>query len=348
VTRLGIIGCNYGLNVHLPAFRLDPRCEVVALAGNNETRTRELAKTAGVPQGYGGWHALLEDSNVQAVAIATVPALQAQIAQAALTLGKPVFAEKPLASTLADARAMLQAARGKPTMVDFNFHQIMSWQRAKEMLDSGAIGKLRHLGVHWHVENRAIQARMRNWKTLADDGGGVLGNFVSHCFHYLEWFGGPIARLTARLSGLPGDDSLQTTAAMALEFERGPLVSLSMSCASFLGSGHRLEFYGEDGTLVLHNKQADYMRGFDLFQGKRGQSALTPIAVEDPADAGQPDGRIAPVSRLAKLFLDAIDGKGAAQPDFAAGYRVQQLIDAAQRSHRDGRMVATLPKDLPT
>jgi len=347
VTRLGIIGCNYGLNVHLPAFRLDPRCEVVALAGSNEARTRELAKTAGVPQGYGGWRALLEDSNVQAVAIATVPALQAQIAQAALTLGKPVFAEKPMASTLADARAMLKAARGKPTMVDFNFHQIMSWQRAKEMLDSGAIGKLRHLAVHWHVENRAIQARMRNWKTLADDGGGVLGNFVSHCFHYLEWFGGPIARLTARLSGLPGDDSLQTTAAMALEFERGPLVSLSMSCASFLGSGHRLEFYGEDGTLVLHNKQADYMRGFDLFQGKRGQSALTPIAVEDPADAGQPDGRIAPVSRLAKLFLDAIDGKGAAQPDFAAGYRVQQLIDAAQRSHRDGRMVATLPKDLP-
>jgi predicted dehydrogenase len=347
VIRLGIIGCNYGLSVHLPAFRLDPRCEVVALAGSDEARTRELAKTAGVRQGYGGWRALLEDGNVEAVAIATVPALQAQIAQAALALGKPVFAEKPMASTLSDARAMLKAAQGKPTMVDFNFHQIMSWQRAKAMLDSGAIGTLRHLAVHWHVENRAIQARMRNWKTLADDGGGVLGNFVSHCFHYLEWFGGPIARLTARQSGLPGDDSLQTTAAMALEFERSPLASLSMSCASFLGSGHRLEFYGEDGTLVLHNREADYMRGFALYHGKRGQSALAPIAVEDPADAGQPDGRIAPVSRLAKHFLDAIEAKGAAQPDFAAGYRVQQLIDAAQRSHRDGRMVATLREDLP-
>jgi predicted dehydrogenase len=290
---------------------------------------------------------LVEDSNVQAIAIATVPALQAQVAQAALTLGKPVFAEKPMASTLSDARAMLKAAQGKATMIDFNFHQIMSWQRAKAMLDSGAIGTLRHLTVHWHVENRAIQARMRNWKTLADDGGGVLGNFVSHCFHYLEWFGGPIAALTARLSGLPGDDSVQTTAAMVLEFERGPLISLSMSCASFLGSGHRLEFYGEDGTLVLHNREADYMRGFGLCHGKRGASALTPIAVEDAADSGQPDGRIAPVSRLARYFLDAIERNGAAQPDFAAGYRVQQLIDAAQRSHRDGRMVATLPKDLP-
>ena len=266
-----------------------------------------------------------------------MPALQPQIAQAALALGKPVFAEKPMASTLADARAMLRAAKdaGKPAMIDFNFHQVMSWQRAKAMLDDGAIGRLRHVALHWQVENRSIQMRMRNWKTLTDDGGGVLGNFISHCFHYLEWFCGPVARLSARLAGLPGDESLQTTAAMALEFERGPLASLSMSCASFLGGGHRLEFYGEDGTLVLSNATSDYMRGFELLHAKRPAAALARIAVEDPDDARYPDGRIAPVSRLAKQFLDAIEKGGNAQPDFAAGYRVQQLIDAAQRSQRE-------------
>ena len=45
-----------------------------------------------------------------------------------------------------------------PTMIDFNFHQIASWQRAKEMLDDGAIGALRHVAVHWHVENHSIAA----------------------------------------------------------------------------------------------------------------------------------------------------------------------------------------------
>ena len=74
----------------------------------------------------------------------------------------------------------------KPTMIDFNFHQIMSWQRAKTMLGANAIGALRHVAVHWHLESRAIQLRMRSWKTLGDDGGGVLGNFISHCFHYLD------------------------------------------------------------------------------------------------------------------------------------------------------------------
>jgi len=348
--RLGIVGTNYGRTVQLPAFRADQRCEVVALAGSDAKRAAELARAAGVAKGYGDWRALVEDKNVDAVAIATMPALQAQIACAALALGKPVFGEKPMASTLADARAMLRAAKSanKPAMLDFNFHQVMSWQRAKAMLDDGAIGRLRHAAVHWQVENRAIQMRMRSWKTLTDDGGGVLGNFISHCFHYLEWFCGPIAKLSARLSGLPGDESLQTTAAMALEFASGPLASLSMSCASFLGSGHRLEFYGEDGTLVLHNAGADYMRGFELFHAKRPAQALTRIAVADPADAHYPDGRIAPVSRLAKRFFDAIETGGSAQPDFAAGYRVQQLIDAAQRAHREGKMVDVSPARMET
>jgi predicted dehydrogenase len=348
VIRLGIVGTNYGRSVQLPAFRADARCEVVALAGSDEKRAAELARAANIPKAHGGWRALVEDKDVDAVAIATMPALQAQIAQAALALGKPVFAEKPMASTLADARAMLRAAEksGKPATIDFNFHQVPSWQRAKEMLDAGAIGTLRHITVHWHVENYSIQKRMRNWKTLTDDGGGVLGNFISHCFHYLEWFCGPVARLSARLAGLPGDGSLQTTAAMALEFERGPLASLSMSCASFLGGGHRVEFYGEDGTLVLDNRSPDYMRGFKLLHARRPAAALARITVEDPDDARYPDGRIAPVSRLAKKFLDAIEKSGCAQPDFAAGLRVQQLIEAAQRSQREGRMIATAPGEM--
>jgi len=72
-------------------------------------------------------------------------------------------------------------------------------------------------------------------------------------------------------------------------------------------------------------------------------TALTHIPVEDPIDAQYPDGRIAPVSRLARRFFDAIEGGGAAEPDFSAGYRVQQLIDAAQRSHREGTAIKVAP-----
>jgi predicted dehydrogenase len=340
VIRLGIIGTNYGRTVQLPAFRADARCEVIALAGSDAKRTAERAREASVPKAYGDWRALVEDADVEAVAIATLPSLQVPIAIRALEAGKPVFAEKPMANDLANARKMLRqaAVSRKPTIIDFNFHQIMSWQRAKKMLSAGAIGTLRHVTVHWHVESRAIQLRMRNWKTVGDDGGGVLGNFISHCFHYLEWFCGPIAGLSARVAGLPGDNELETTVAMALQFATGPLASLSMSCASYLGVGHRIEFFGEDGTLALHNPGADYMRGFELWHGRR-EAPLVRIGTDDPTDARYPDGRIAPVSRLAKIFFDAIEGGGPARPGFVEGYRVQQLIDAARRSHLQGAWI---------
>jgi len=343
--RVGIVGSNYGRTVLLPAFRADARCDVVALAGSDAARTRGLADAAGIAKAYGDWRALVGDAEVHAVAIATRPDLQPAIALDAISRGKAVFAEKPIASDLAGAKRMFEAARDRnvAAAIDFNFHQIAAWQRAKEMLDGGAIGLLRHVAVHWHIENRAVQMRMRNWKTLSDDGGGVLGNFISHCFHYLEWFCGPLAGLSARLGGLPGDDTLQTTAAMALTFASGAPGSLSMSCASYLGPGHRLEFYGEDGTLVLCNPGADYMRGFTLLHARRPAATLTPIPVVDPADAQYPDGRIAPVSRLVRKFLDAIEQKNAPKPGFAEGYRVQQLIDAAQRSHRDGRFIDVRP-----
>jgi predicted dehydrogenase len=340
VIHLGIIGTNYGRTVQLPAFRADPRCQVIALAGSDSARTAGFARDVGVPKAYGDWRELVEDKDVHAVAIATMPSLQAQIAIRALELGKPLFAEKPLASDLGAARAMLRQASlsRKPTVIDFNFHQIVGWQRAKAMLAAGAVGALRHVTVHWHVESRAIQMRMRSWKTVGDDGGGVLGNFISHCFHYLEWFCGPIAGLFARVSGLPGDKDLETTVAMALQLSAGPLVTLSMSCASYLGIGHRIEFFGEDGALVLHNQGADYMRGFELWYGKR-DAPLVRVATEDPIDAKYPDGRIAPVSRLAKLFFDAIESGGTASPGFAEGYRVQLLIDAARRSHDQGTWI---------
>src|SRR5215510_7081871 len=93
VIGIGIVGCNYGRTVLLPAFRADPRCEVVALAGTDAARTAELARAAGVARAFGDWRALVDDGAVAAVAIAVPPDLQPEVARRALGLGKPVFVE---------------------------------------------------------------------------------------------------------------------------------------------------------------------------------------------------------------------------------------------------------------
>lgn len=336
--RLGIVGCNFGRAVLLPAFRADPRCRVEALAGTDMTRTSEIALAEGISQPLADWHAMADHPELDAIAIAVPPHLQPDIACRALKAGKAVFMEKPLAADLDAARMVRdQAAHSeRPVAIDFEFSELPSWRRAKELIDSGALGALRHVCVTWQVENYATRMRLNSWKTSGASGGGALGNFVSHCFYYLEYFCGPMRDISASLWGLPGEaPPSESSVALAGTFESGAGYTLSMSAAAYLGSGHRVEFYGEDGTLVLSNTTSDYMRGFELLHARRPAAALERITISDPDDARYPDGRIAPVARLARRFLDAVETGAPVVPGIAEAYRVQQLIHLARLSDQD-------------
>jgi hypothetical protein len=101
-----------------------------------------------------------------------------------------------------------------------------------------------------------------------------LGNFVSHCFYYLEWLCGPIAGLTGRLFALPGTGQ-DSSIALALAFASGAGGSLQMSCASFLGSGHRRVL--RRGRRPFCQSHRDY-RGFD--RRTPGVPSLQAVATE--------------------------------------------------------------------
>jgi predicted dehydrogenase len=342
--KIGIVGCGYGREVLAPAFRADPRATIVAVASKSRTNVDYCARELGIDQAFDDWRSMLDRRRIDAIVIATPPAVQSEIAKTAIGLGLPVFAEKPLALEVQSAAssAAAAAASGLANIVDFNFCEIDAWRAAQAKLRSGELGELRHVSVTWQVESYANRARLETWKTDIASGGGALFNFVSHSLHYLEWFLGPIRGLSARVAGMPNDTrSNDTFVAMAFEFACGAAGSLTMSTAAYLGSGHRLEFYGEHGTLVLLNTTADYMRGFSLFAGRRPDQTLTAIETPSCGEDRWADGRVLPTSRLAKRFLDWVDGGPPAEPNFAAGLRVQVLLDAARRSHITGQWTDT-------
>jgi predicted dehydrogenase len=343
--RLGIIGCGYGKNVIAPAFRADPRCQIVAIAANRLTSAQQAAAQLEITRGSGDWRELIEDPAIDAIAVATPPITQPEIVLRALECRKAVFAEKPLAASVADARDIAGhlGPNHPPNMVDFNFTQTTAFMRAREMLQQNAVRGLRHVVVNWHTESYTNRARIESWKSSAEQGGGALSNFVSHSLHYLEWFMGPIAGLSARLFRMAQDARpADTSVSLAMEFRSGAAGTLSMSAAAFPGSGHRIEFYGEDAGLALENQSRDYMRGFRLFHCQRPADRWKPVDVTDAEEGRWEDGRVLPVSRLAKSFFDWIELGKPARPDFRDGLRVQELIAAAQSSHQCGRWVQIL------
>src|SRR5262249_56946541 len=106
--------------------------------------------------------------------------------------------------------------------------------------------------------------------------------------------------------------------ALALAFASGAGGSLQVSCGSFLGSGHRIELYGEDGALVLSNPTADYFRGFELSFAREGDDALKTIAAEDADAEPFSDSRISPVRRLVERLIAACENGVSPTPLVAA------------------------------
>lgn len=342
--RIGIVGLGHGLRVLLPAFRADPRCMVTAIAGTDPKRAEASAQGTGVAHVFSDGLALARAGGIDAVAIAVPPAIQSEIARVAVASGKAIFAEKPLATDLAHAHAVAAAAEkaGVANMVNFMFPEIPVWQKAKELLADGAIGRPASVELTWNVEVAANRDRWDSWKTRAADGGGTLGNFGSHSFHYLEWLLGPIQRLSAGLFRAPDDQrSGETLVHLGVEFASGLAGTARIDTAAPFSSGHRLAIYGRDGTLALENLGSDYAAGFRLWHGCRPGDRFQEIMAPETLGKAGEDGRIAPTRRIAARFLDWIETGCRATPDAASGVRVQELIEAARTSARTGTWVAT-------
>lgn len=344
--KVGVVGIGFGARVHLPAFQADRRCEVVALCASTEQRAAAAAARLQIPKAYGDWHRLAEDSEIDALAIAVPPALQPAIALAAAAGGKHVFCEKPVATSVDAAHAMLTAAQraGVAHVVDFEFPEIDEWREAHRLLASGGLGQLRHVAVSWHVETYTNRMGLDSWKQRAENGGATLNSFGSHVFHYLEWLFGPIRRVQCHLFPFAGRE--EAIVNLSLELLDGTPLSVSASTVASMGTGHRLEIYGDAGTLVLENPTGDYAAGFRLLQGICSSGCLesVPGRAKGGADASA-DGRVAAVARLVNRFLGWIVDGDPTEPSLQHGLRVQRLLDAARRANSAAAWVDVAPPD---
>lgn len=314
----------FGKKVHEPAFRSHPYYDVVVVSKD--------------------WRSMVKSSSIDAISIAVPPSFQPRIVMEALRNGKHVFCEKPIAQTTAEAVSMCKAARKykRANMVDFEFPEIPSWGKARELLKKNTLGAIRHVEISWSMETYANKMGLTSWKTESRRGGGALYSFASHVFYNLEWFLGPVSSLRAKLCSakdLPG--SGDTLDMLQLEMARDVPVSAIISTHSFLGEGHHLRFYGEKGALILKNQTSDYVYGFQLFAGKRADRRLKQIGETEhsPFIAWQ-DGRIWAVSKLVGRFAEWIQkGKRTPGPNFEDGLRVQKLLEKARESNRKGSWV---------
>ena len=141
--RVGVLGAGaWAEFAHLPGFKRDPRCELVAIADPVVERARAFARQFGIPHVYASHEELIARDDIDLVDVCTPSATHFELAWAALEAGKHVLCEKPVAY---DYRETLRAAalakqKGLKTKLGFTFRYSPAMQYMKSLIDDGFVG----------------------------------------------------------------------------------------------------------------------------------------------------------------------------------------------------------------
>ena len=200
---VGVVGCGGISGVHIPVLM---GLEGVGLRSVCDLRPERAEKAAALSGAaiVPTFADMIARRDIDVVHLCTPHYLHAPMAIAALRAGKHVLTEKPMATTLADARAMIAAAdepgSGRLGVIFQNRYN-PSTQALKALIASGKPGRFlgARANVCWHRE--APYYTESGWRgSLETEGGGVLINQAIHTLDLLSFIGGPIARVRGHIS----------------------------------------------------------------------------------------------------------------------------------------------------
>ncbi|MDP2949581.1 MAG: Gfo/Idh/MocA family oxidoreductase [Chloroflexota bacterium] len=315
------MGAGFINNVHADVLMREDGVRITAVVDPDVERAATLAAKTGAAV-MPSLEALLE-SGVDAVYIATPNALHAQAALAALAAGVHVFAEKPMATTLADARRVRQAASSARGVYQMGFNRRFApiYRLLKELIQKG------ELTPHWaHLKMNRGELHSPPWVADAAVSGGFLYETTIHLLDMSRWLFGEVREVMCRAA--QSCYNQLDDFAMLISFASGATATLCSSAhATWLFPFERVEVFGDHATAVTEEmERLTYCSGL-------GRAAVTHDQAQLPMPA-----RWGYVEED-RLFLAAITGGG--QPAVSAedGYRAVELVEACYRAARTAEPV---------
>lgn len=336
-----MIGTGFGA-FHVEVFQALPGVVVAAIGSAQADRAEAIAEKFGIEIATNDYLTIVD--NVDAIVIATPPALHARMALDAIAAGVHVFCEKPIAANLAEARLIRDAAAAAGVTGMMNFQQRFTphYRRSRELLSQGAIGRLRMADMRAPM-NPVGYMRLplwsdskAGWFSDAAQGGGLLASSVGpHLVDLLLWHGGPIVEVACRTIvsrpavPLPnGGEMANITSEDGFvlfgRYAGGALLTVRGVPIAHASGEWTLQLDGDAGSIVVDGTRVLHI----------AEDASEPAIADLPTD--MPDSRVAIASR----FIDAIRaGDPSPTPALSDGVASQAVLDAALEAARSGRWV---------
>jgi len=367
--RLGMVGGGTGAfigYVHRIAARIDGDYDLVAGAlSSNAATALESGKNLGLAEDriYTSYEEMAakeaaRPDGIQAVSIVTPNHVHFGPAKAFLEAGIHVICDKPLTSTIEDARALtkIQPKNGAKFLLTHNYTGYPLIRQARELVASGALGKIRVVQAEyaqdWLTNAADPGNKQASWRTdpKRSGAGGAIGDIGTHAYNLLRFVTGlkteaVSADLQSFVPGREVDDNVH----ILLRFEGGARGMLWASqVAVGKENGLQLRVYGDKAGLEWGQENPNYM-WFTEF-GKPRQLLTRGGAISAPPAAsmnvripgGHPEGYLEAFATLYSQFAQVIRGEGkdvaGLLPSLADGVEgIEFIMASVTSSKNDGK-----------
>ncbi|KAB1654028.1 Gfo/Idh/MocA family oxidoreductase [Pseudoclavibacter chungangensis] len=355
--RIGIVGCGNIADNHVAAYRSIDGVEVVAVCDVDVERARDFAVERGIAHATGSVTDLVA-LGLDALSVCTPhPTHEAVVVEAA-SAGVHVLCEKPIATSAAAARRMIDAAESNGVTLAVVF-QRRFWpgsRRVRAAIEDGT------LGTPMLGDCRVLLHRGRDyydsapWRgTWAADGGGVLMTQAIHYIDLLQWFLGEPVEVYGSAGAFVLSDAIEVedTAAAVITFASGAVATLSATVAASPNLGSEITVTGTSGATV---SIGEYPEGSDA------DIELWAVPGEERAHSELASGGFRPDKSVAEVnaslghlhrmqiedFVAALrEGREPAVTG-AQALRSLQIVEAVYESARTGAPVPIETRDPVT
>jgi predicted dehydrogenase len=349
--------------------------ELTVLCGRDRATLARNAASYGFAGWSDRWEEVVRRSDVDLVDICTPGVSHAEIALAALTAGKHVLCEKPLANSLAEAAQLAAAAgaaaaRGVFAMVGFNYRRVPAIAAARLLIGQGRLGRLRHVRARYLQDWLVDASFPLTWRLDASQAGsGALGDLGSHAIDLVRFLSDePITEVMGLLETFvtdrPRAGSAIGLSATATSVQARGRVTVDDACVLLarLGGGAlvtveatrlapgcknalTIEINGTEGSLRFDLERLNELEVYEVDAPHQGFSRVLVTEPGSPYLAQWwPPGHVLGWEHSFvhefEDFLEAIAERRQPQPSFLDGLATQVVLDAATRSAKSRSWIA--------
>lgn len=245
--RWGVLGCSgIGKSRTIPGLLACENAELYAIAGRNEEKLKVYAEPFAPKKLYTDYQALLDDENVDAVYLPLPNGIHMEWVKKAAAAGKHILCEKPMALTEEQVREMFAAAKEHGVLLEeaYAYRHAQLVQKVKEIVDSGAIGRIRYL----ESKHSTFDTNRSGIRYQKGNGGGAVYDVTCYNVSLASYLFGKDPEDMSVYCGFDKETGVDVSDAVMLRYEEGVTAMLyagldayRRGCYSILGEIGRID-----------------------------------------------------------------------------------------------------------